>query len=179
MKKGDIVSVVDENVTGVVENIKGGQVWISVDGFSLQYSKSELVLEKPFSHEVFRGQDIRKVLKEKEVAKLPKVTSRKKKKEEPLIEVDLHIQQLVSSTKGWSKHDMLSLQIETARRRLEHAITNRIPRLVFIHGVGEGVLRMELEYLFGRYSEVAFYDADYRKYGAGATEVYIYQNVKK
>lgn len=179
MKKGDTVSVLDEDVTGVIEKIKGSEVWVSVDGFSLQYPKSDLVVEKSFSHEIFRGQDLRKVLKEKEVAKALKVKSRKKKKEEPIIEVDLHLQQLVSSTKGLSKHDMLNLQLITARRRLEHAIVNRIPRLVFIHGVGEGVLRMELEYLFGRYSEVAFYDADYRKYGAGATEVYIYQNPNK
>ena len=73
---------------------------------------------------------------------------------------------------------MLNLQIDTATQRLEHAITNRIPKLVFIHGVGEGVLRMELETLFRRYSEVTFSDASYRKYGAGATEVYIYQNPK-
>ena len=48
---------------------------------------------------------------------------------------------------------------------------------VFIHGVGEGVLKLELEYLFSRYDNVKFYDADYQKYGLGATEVYIYQNV--
>lgn len=179
MKKGDTVSVIDEDVTGVVEKIKGMEAWVSVDGFLLKYLKSDLVVETPFINEAFRGQDVRKVLKEKEVAKPPKVKSRKKKKEVPLMEIDLHVQQLVSSTKGLSNHDMLNLQLDTARRRLEHAITNRIPRLVFIHGVGEGVLRMELEYLFGRYDEVGFYDADYRKYGAGATEVYIYQNPKK
>ena len=48
--------------------------------------------------------------------------------------------------------------------------------LVFIHGVGEGVLKEELRYLFNRYDNVKFYDADYQKYGLGATEVYIYQN---
>lgn len=179
MKKGDTVSVLDEDVTGIVEKIKGTEVWISVDGFSLQYLKSELVVEKSFSQEVFRGQDLKRILKEKEVAKPRKVKFRKKKKEVPLMEIDLHVQQLVSSTKGLSNHDMLNMQLDTARHRLEHAIANRIPKLVFIHGVGEGVLRMELEYLFGRYDEVAFYDADYRKYGAGATEVYIYQNPKK
>jgi hypothetical protein len=43
--------------------------------------------------------------------------------------------------------------------------------------VGEGVLKVELEYLFGRYNNVKFYDANYQKYGVGATEVYIFQNV--
>jgi hypothetical protein len=49
--------------------------------------------------------------------------------------------------------------------------------VVFIHGVGEGILKIELDYLFGRYNNVKFYDANYQKYGLGATEVYIYQNV--
>jgi len=66
------------------------------------------------------------------------------------------------------------LQLDTARRQLEFAIRKRIQKVVFIHGVGEGVLKTELEYLFGRYN-VKYYDADYQKYGLGATEVYIYQ----
>jgi len=47
---------------------------------------------------------------------------------------------------------------------------------VFIHGIGEGVLKAELEYLFRRYGNLKYYDADYQKYGRGATEVYIFQS---
>tara|TARA_R110002074_G_C12541922_1_gene665777 strand:- start:1122 stop:1406 length:285 start_codon:yes stop_codon:yes gene_type:complete len=93
------------------------------------------------------------------------------------MEVDLHINQLVNSAKGMSNHDMLTLQLDTAKRKLDFAINKRIQKIVFIHGVGEGVLKMELEYLFGRYDNVKYYDANYQKYGLGATEVYIYQNV--
>ncbi|MFL1012109.1 Smr/MutS family protein [Flavisericum labens] len=94
------------------------------------------------------------------------------------MEVDLHINQLVKSTRGMTNHDMLTLQLDTARHKLEFAIANRIQKVVFIHGVGEGVLKLELEYLFGRYGNVKFYDANYQKYGLGATEVYILQNAK-
>ena len=73
--------------------------------------------------------------------------------------------------------EMLSLQLETAKRKIEYAISKRISKIIFIHGVGEGVLKSELHYLFGRYP-VRFYDASYKKYGLGATEVYIYQNSK-
>ncbi|GAL71031.1 putative DNA mismatch repair protein [Jejuia pallidilutea] len=72
--------------------------------------------------------------------------------------------------------DMLNLQLQTAQRQLEFAIKKRIQRIVFIHGVGEGVLREELETLFRRYDNLKYYDANYQKYGLGATEVYIYQN---
>ena len=57
-------------------------------------------------------------------------------------------------------YDMLNLQIETAKRQLEFAIRNRIPRVVFVHGVGEGVLKTALDYLFGRYP-VAVYAASF------------------
>jgi dsDNA-specific endonuclease/ATPase MutS2 len=49
--------------------------------------------------------------------------------------------------------------------------------VIFIHGIGEGVLKRELQYLLKKYP-VDFYDASYQKYGLGATEVYIYQNPK-
>ena len=92
------------------------------------------------------------------------------------MEVDLHIHQLVKSSKGMSNYDILNIQLETAKRQLDFAIRKRIQKVVFIHGVGEGILKEELHYLFKRYDNVKFYDADYQKYGLGATEVYIYQN---
>jgi dsDNA-specific endonuclease/ATPase MutS2 len=71
-------------------------------------------------------------------------------------------------------YDMLSLQMDTAKHKIEFAIRNRIPRIVFIHGVGEGVLKQELNYLFNNYN-VSIQEASYQKYGLGATEVYINQ----
>ncbi|SKC01373.1 Smr domain-containing protein [Salegentibacter salinarum] len=72
---------------------------------------------------------------------------------------------------------MLNLQMETAKRQIEFAMRKRIQKIVFIHGVGEGVLKAELDFLLGRYDNLKFYDADYQKYGLGATEVYFFQNV--
>ena len=94
----------------------------------------------------------------------------------PKMEVDLHIHQLTKSSKGMSNHEMLTLQLDAAKGQLEFAIRKRIQKVVFIHGVGEGILKEELYYLFRRYENLKYYDADYQKYGAGATEVYIYQN---
>nr|WP_311195921.1 Smr/MutS family protein [Antarcticibacterium sp. 1MA-6-2] len=92
------------------------------------------------------------------------------------MEVDLHIEKLVNSYRGMTNHDILSLQLDTAKRQIEFATRKRIQKIVFIHGVGEGVLKAELDYLFGRYENLKYYDADYQKYGVGATEVYLFQN---
>ena len=71
---------------------------------------------------------------------------------------------------------MLNIQLDAAKRQLDFAIKKRIQKVVFIHGVGEGILKEELQYLFKKYENLKFYDADYQKYGLGATEVYIFQN---
>jgi dsDNA-specific endonuclease/ATPase MutS2 len=93
------------------------------------------------------------------------------------MEVDLHIHKLTDSNRRMTNYDMLTLQLDTAKRQLEFAMRKRIQKIVFIHGVGEGVLKMELETLFRRYENIKYYDADLQKYGHGATEVYIFQNL--
>ena len=92
-----------------------------------------------------------------------------------ILEVDLHINQLVKSVKGMDNYDMLNLQLDTAKRKVEYAVSKRITKIVFIHGVGEGVLKSELNSLLNKYP-VKYYDASYKKYGLGATEVYVFQN---
>lgn len=175
-KKGDKVEIIDDAIRGEILSIEGNTITITTDdGFNLQVSASEIIKTedetlKISNIDVFRG------LKEKQPSKRPKPKAIKREKQQPAIEVDLHIHQLTASTRGMSNHDMLNLQIDTAKRQLEFAINKRIQRVVFIHGVGEGVLKTELEYLFGRYGNISYYDADYQKYGLGATEVYIHQN---
>lgn len=178
-KKGDQVSVLDDAITGVVKEISGTAVSVLTDdGFILEYAPHELIKLEDQELTV-SSHEVQNSLVEKEIQeRKPPVKSKRKEKELPPMEVDLHIHHLVPTTKGMTNHDMLSLQLETARRQLEFAIRKRIQRVVFIHGVGEGVLRTELEYLFGQYDNISFYDANYQKYGVGATEIYIYQNPK-
>ncbi len=179
---GDRVEAIDDVIKGVVQAISGSTITMETDeGFPLTFEAAELV--KIASDEIARdlsNQKIYSAIQEKEAAKKPKRVLPKSKKEriETVMEVDLHIHQLTKSSKGMSNYDMLTLQTDTAKRQLEFAIKKRIPKVVFIHGVGAGVLKEELYYLFRRYDNVKYYDANYQKYGSGATEVYIYQNPK-
>jgi dsDNA-specific endonuclease/ATPase MutS2 len=178
-KIGDKVSVLDDNITGIITKISGNTIFVeSFDGFEFEFEPHELMLSSDLNLPtgIFKEQSIEEVIKEKETSKRRNIPRIKPKERTQLaMEVDLHIHQLTNATKHMNKHDMLNLQMDTAKRQLEFAIKKRIQKVVFIHGVGEGVLKSELEYLFGRYN-VKYYDADYQKYGLGATEVYIYQN---
>jgi hypothetical protein len=120
-----------------------------------------------------------KIKQDKEIPKSRSFVKEKKIKGEiPPPEFDLHIEKLAKNFKGMSNFDILNLQSETAKRHIEFAIRNRIPKIVFIHGVGEGILKAELDFLLGRYESISFRDANYQKYGLGATEVFIRQNSK-
>lgn len=174
---GDKVAALDDDLEGVVVEV-GQLVKIeTTEGFLMDFNPRELVkIEKPID-ELPLDVDLNRVLQEKQTPKKPK--SRKVKPKErnaPPMEVDLHIEKLVNSFRGMSNFDILNLQLETAKRQLEFAMRKRIQKIVFIHGVGEGVLKAELDYLLNRYDNLKFYDADYQKYGQGATEVYFFQN---
>ena len=178
MKKievGDTIEVIDDNLKAEVMAIDGEILTVMPeDGFELQFHSSEVI--KVQGELDVRTQHIDAILREKQSPKKKSVRVKPKERDLPKMEVDLHIHQLVPSSKGMTNHEMLTIQLDTAKRQLEFAIRKRIQKVVFIHGVGEGVLKLELEYLFGRYDNVKYYDADYQKYGLGATEVYIFQN---
>lgn len=179
---GDKVAVLDDDISGVVIKVKNNEISVeTTDNFLMTFFVNELVKINN-SNDLggfFSTQSLGSVLKDKEEPKKRSfVKEKRSRKDEFVLEVDLHIEKLVPSKRGMNNYDILTLQMETAKRQLDFAIKNRMPKVVFIHGVGEGVLKAELDFMLGRYDNISFQDANYQKYGLGATEVYIKQNVK-
>lgn len=177
-KTGDKVELIDEAVKGTIVSKKGNHLTLlTQEGFEMEVHRSEVMkIMASGALEISRA-EAEKAVREKETPSRKKKPGEKRGKQKAsCMEIDLHIHELTDSTQGMDNYDMLSLQLETARKKLEYAMQHRIRTLVFIHGVGEGVLKAELEDLFGRYKNITYYDADFRKYGFGATEVYIHQN---
>ena len=176
---GDKVSVLDGDISGIIVEIKSDIVGVETsDGFVLEFKSNELIKTKSFSSEIFSNEGLDDVIRQKELhSKKQSVRKKPKDRNLPAMEVDLHIHKLTDSNRRMTNYDILTLQLDTAKRQLEFAMRKRIQKIVFIHGVGEGVLKMELETLFRRYENIKYYQADLQKYGNGATEVYIFQNV--
>ena len=179
---GDKVAVLDDDISGVVIKVKNNEISVeTTDNFVMTFFVNELVKINN-SNDLsgfFSTQSLGSVLKDKEEPKKRSfVKEKRSRKDEFVLEVDLHIEKLVPSKRGMNNYDILTLQMETAKRQLDFAIKNRMPKVVFIHGVGEGVLKAELDFMLGRYEGISFQDANYQKYGLGATEVYIKQNLK-
>ncbi len=94
------------------------------------------------------------------------------------IEVDLHIEALCNDYTQLSNSDILRIQLSHFRNALEDAISNKKRRIVFIHGVGNGTLKLELRNELKRnYPELVYQDASFKEYGFGATLVHL--NVSK
>ena len=181
MNIGDKVQALDDDFEGIILSINDNDVEVQdQDGFSVMYSYKELVVIDRYSLDIEQMSEVPfSVIREKEGVKKKKSQKiTQKQRSAPTMEVDLHIHKIVKRGGRLSNYEMLNIQIDTARSQLNFAIKKRISKMVFIHGVGEGVLREELYTLLRRYEGIKFYDADFKKYGAGATEVYIFQNAK-
>ncbi len=110
------------------------------------------------------------------------VAHKEPKKKEPaitlpnpeLIEIDLHIHELLDNFSNLSNTEMLTVQMTRFHEEMAKAIKSEVKKIVFIHGVGNGTLKNELRReLQRKYAKYSFQDASFREYGYGATMVII------
>ena len=94
------------------------------------------------------------------------------------MEVDLHIEKLIShqgTIERMTASEIKEWQLDEVRRVLKENRRHRGMEIVFIHGVGKGVLRNEIMKLLRKdYPNYPFQDAPFWKYGMkGAIQVKI------
>lgn len=98
----------------------------------------------------------------------------KKKADSTVLEVDLHIHQLLDTTTGLDNAAILGYQLDKFHEILGQYAAQKGQKIVFIHGKGDGVLRKAIEKeLKTRYKAYYYQDASFREYGFGATMVTI------
>lgn len=100
----------------------------------------------------------------------------KHKIDDKIAEVDLHIGELVDNFTNLEKGDLLNIQLDYFRKCLAQAQKERLNKIIFIHGIGNGKLKTEINKLLEQTQGIEFYDAPYARYGMGATEVNFYRN---
>jgi len=173
-RSGTKITVIDEDLIGVVKRQEGNWVFFECeDGFEYSYPASALCTvgeEGEVEHQArsFNYQ-IEKHLKDDK----KKVASIKFQGKKP--EFDLHLEVLFPDQPPASDRAALSYQVDRAAEILNRAIELRVKNLVLIHGRGQGILREELRNMMDeRFPNVEYFDANYMRYGGGATEVWIH-----
>ncbi|WP_423128251.1 DUF2027 domain-containing protein [Gaoshiqia sp. Z1-71] len=133
------------------------------------FKLNETAMDKAL--EELTEKEVKKVVREKEPARPAGLQPKLANPE--LIEVDLHIHELLDSTAGLSNKDLLDVQMSKFREQMETAIADQsVKRIVFIHGLGNGTLKQELRReLSAKYKKYPFQDASFQEYGYGATMV--------
>ena len=91
----------------------------------------------------------------------------------PPHEVDLHLEALrPDNTEELSNTTILRLQLDAFEDALSRALATNMHEIVFIHGMGNGVLRKEIHRQLSRNKDIKFFeDARKEKFGFGATLV--------
>jgi len=166
---GHKVSFVNETGYGYISKIKANGVIIveDEDDFEHEYSIGELILidnTQSISYDKTFNDDY--TLKDKKKRKSKPIVHTK-----DLIEIDLHIEELVDDHRGWSNFEILSHQLDQFEKVLSKAFQIGTKKVVVIHGRGDGILSSEIRRKLRDYVGIEVYDANFRKYGQGATEI--------
>lgn len=114
------------------------------------------------------------LLQKKEVEKPKSQPIVKRGSSNGIIEIDLHINELLDDAHGMSNSEILNYQLDKFREVMEKYKSKREQKIVFIHGKGDGVLRKALlDELKRKYNTCRYQDASFQEYGFGATLVTI------
>ncbi len=173
-KIGDQVEFLNEVGGGIVVGYDGELVSVEdQDGFAFSFPENELVLKVDWQP--------KEIVAEKEPQKSVRPTDETDgytliEGRMPYMEVDLHIHMVVESTRNLSNHDMVVVQLNHFEKTLREARRRRLTKVVYIHGIGKGRLRNELRKRLKSLSNCDFEDADYSRYGLGATQVKLWYN---
>lgn len=123
---------------------------------------------------VISPEEIAHAMKEKTKSERPRIQPISKKNSSEIIEIDLHIDELIDSTAGLDSADILEYQLSKFHEVMNENKAKKGQKIVFIHGKGEGVLKKAvLDELKNKYKNTYIQDASFREYGFGATMVTI------
>jgi len=180
-KRGDKVSFSNQTGEGIITAIVNDEL-VKVDmgdGFKTPVLIKELIKIPPEDIKNFQS-EISEIFplahKEKNKKRVVSIKAGKRTKKEKFLpeDVDLHIGELIDEYTGMTNAEIVIIQLNHFRKCLDEAILNNKRKIIFIHGVGKGTLKSEMEKILKTYERISFYDASYARYGFGAMEVIIY-----
>ena len=161
MKIGDKVSVVDEDLSGVVTSVKGNIVVFKDEyGFTHQYKEEKLVPKISDFYENI------KVVKKAEPKKMIS-----KKHHKNLLVLDLHFENLVKNPNDYDSFERLFIQKEKLLEVISFCRKNHLKRLEIVHGIGDGTLQRMVFDVLESQTNLDFYNKEILHHQSGAVMV--------
>jgi DNA-nicking Smr family endonuclease len=177
---GNKIKVINENFEGEIKEIlKNNRLIITcTDGFDYEFSTNEVVIideDNKHQYTIDETAVSTKIASDKYIKEdfLKKYTSKSKFQYNRTLEIDLHLNKLVEHPELLEDWQHLHTQMQHVKNCLSAADKKNIRKIVFIHGVGTGVLKTELQNYLSKFENLTVSKADFNEYGNGATEVLI------
>jgi Smr domain len=182
---GNKVKVLNENYEGIIKELlyNNRLIVTCTDGFDYEVSINEIVIvNDDDTHHYIHDENVisEKIIKDVVFNKskpsygiLSKYIATTKFQYEKILEVDLHLEELVEFPQRLDDWQKLHTQMQHLKKCLNAAFDENIKNIVFIHGVGTGVLKTEIHNFLADYDNLVIKEADFREYGSGATEVIV------
>ena len=134
---GEKVSILEEAGVYTIKEILSGSVKIEDEfGFEQLIETKFVVKRRMISVHQIQLKDTNSGL-----------SAKNETKTDSLPEIDLHIENLVSTDSQMSAHEKFILQVEQFKRFTNRMIQRKVTKFRVIHGVGEGKLKLELRML--------------------------------
>lgn len=168
---GDTVAFLDAEGTATVKEVlNASQLLVETEeGFEETVALKAVI---KLGKDAF-GKDNVGFVPQKKEPKKQKAVQKRKEAAGLLWEVDLHIEVLLDYHRNMSNYEIVQYQLRHCEFTLLKAQKNKVQKLVVIHGKGEGVLKEEV-YVLARKHELHIREADFRRYGGGASEIVFY-----
>ena len=169
---GDIVSIIDKNIDGkIIEILPNDMLLIQID-YGNQLTYNEIFPIKKVVHKISEedyknhiSYPINKKSNKKDNSPTKKINNDKK-----CLIIDLHIEAIESKyNEKINKTKYLERQKQECINAINKCIKQKIPKLIIIHGIGEGILKQEIIKIISSYDNIYYQDAPIKKYGNGAT----------
>ena len=179
---GHKVKFINEDLTGEIVSVLSDEraVVSCSDGFDHEVSVNEIIVvgeDNEISYKVDEVKFSDKIIVSPKMnvnnGVLNRYINSSKYNIEGILEVDLHLEELVEFPAKLDDWQRLHTQMQHVKNCLQAAVNKKVKRIVFIHGVGTGVLKTELLNYLSKFDHFIVKDGDFREYGVGAIEVFI------
>ena len=163
IKIGSEVKFLNDVGGGIVlEIFSDGTASVQVeDGFDMKYNLTELMLvsdsiteqEEEYNNKLpdldkIIAQDVneerQKLIQKNFEIKYANVRATNQQRRGEHMVIDLHIHELIDDQSGLQDRTKLDIQLNHFERMMRIAGEQRVKRVIFIHGVGQGVLRNQI-----------------------------------
>lgn len=165
---GEKVYFLHESGFGIIKNLIGPHKYLVENELKIELVAFERDLVKiqseNYSDKIIYKDSIEQISKTLRIVEIP--------------EIDLHVDDNEMISKRISSHEILHHQVRKADLFIQKMIENQEQKFIIIHGVGEGILKNEIKFLLTKYTGLSSRDADFNKYGFGATQVQVNYNLR-